>query len=67
MIKAENLNATVLLGSATPDLITYHRAKVMGSIDMFELPYRISDKSINNFPKPTLVAKTPKSMNKKTY
>ena len=47
MIKAENLNATVLLGSATPDLITYHRAKVMGSINMFELPYRISDKSIN--------------------
>lgn len=47
MIKAENLNATVLLGSATPDLITYHRAKVMGSIDMFELPYRISDKPVN--------------------
>ncbi|MBS96590.1 MAG: primosomal protein N' [SAR202 cluster bacterium] len=47
MIKAENLNATVLLGSATPDLITYHRAKVMGSINMHELPYRISDKSMN--------------------
>ena len=25
------------------------------------------DKSINNFPNPTLVAKTPKRMNKKTY
>ena len=48
MIKAENLNATVLLGSATPDLITYHRAKVMGSINMLELPYRISDKSLNS-------------------
>ena len=31
------------------------------------LPAISIDKSINNFPKPTLVAKTPKSMNKNTY
>ena len=50
MIKGENLNATVVLGSATPDIITYHRAKIMGSINMFELPYRISDQSVNISP-----------------
>ena len=31
------------------------------------LPAMTIAKSINNFPKPTLVARTPKRINKKTY
>jgi len=53
MIKAENLNALIILGSATPDIITYHRAKEMQSINLFELPYRISEKSTKYPSKPT--------------
>ncbi len=33
--------ATVILGSATPDLVTYHRARETPDIDLLELPQRL--------------------------
>jgi len=48
---AELLNAVCLLGSATPDLVTYHRA-VSGEIRLLELPRRLMSRLPGMGPRP---------------
>lgn len=42
---AQASNAIVILGSATPDIVTYHRALQRRGLEMLNLPYRVSGSS----------------------
>ena len=42
---AQLTRAVVVLGSATPDVVTYHRARSGKLLRLFELPYRVGDRA----------------------
>ena len=42
---AQLTNAVVVMGSATPDVVSYHRARSGGRLRLLELPHRISERS----------------------